>query len=108
MLRNPLQHITALSYIYQLVSHANGIYSGMLILWRKPLTLESGIHMICIIRFSCRIEHKIPPRIISLIDNKSGISRLRDARDTIAVGQQGQALFLLVEPQGYFKKSPSP
>ena len=48
------------------------------------------------------------PRIISLIDNKSDISRLRDARDTIAVGQQGQVLMPPVEPQGYFKKSPSP
>lgn len=40
--------------------------------------------------------------------NKSGISRLWDARDTIAVGQQGQALMPPVEPQGCFKKSPSP
>ena len=42
--------------------------------------------------------HSFPPRIISFKVNISGISRLRDARDTIAVGQQGQALFLLVEP----------
>ena len=41
-------------------------------------------------------------RIISLKVNKSGISRLRDARDTIAVGQQGQVLSPLVEPQGCF------
>lgn len=39
-----------------------------------------------------------PPRIISLKVNNSDISRLRDARDTIAVGQQGQVLYLLVEP----------
>ena len=38
------------------------------------------------------------PRIISLKVNNSDISRLRDARDTIAVGQQGQVLYLLVEP----------
>ena len=37
-------------------------------------------------------------RIISLKVNNSDISRLRDARDTIAVGQQGQVLYLLVEP----------
>lgn len=37
-------------------------------------------------------------RIISLKVNKSGISRLRDARDTIAVGQQGQVLSPPVEP----------
>ena len=47
-------------------------------------------------------------RIISLKVNKSGISRLRDARDTIAVGQQGQALILLVEPQGCFIDSQFP
>ena len=44
-------------------------------------------------------------RIISLKVNKSGISRLWDARDTIAVGQQGQVLILLVEPQGCFTVS---
>ena len=43
-------------------------------------------------------EHNKPPRIISLKVNNSDISRLRDARDTIAVGQQGQVLYLLVEP----------
>ena len=42
--------------------------------------------------------HDVPPRIISLKVNNSDISRLRDARDTIAVGQQGQVLYLLVEP----------
>ena len=40
--------------------------------------------------------------------NKSDISRLRDAHDTIAVGQQGQVLMPPVEPQGCFNKSPSP
>ena len=44
------------------------------------------------------IEEQEPPRIISLKVNNSDISRLRDARDTIAVGQQGQVLYLLVEP----------
>ncbi len=45
-----------------------------------------------------------PPRIISFKVNKSGISRLWDARDTIAVGQQGQVLFPPVEPRGCFRK----
>ena len=35
---------------------------------------------------------------ISFKVNKSGISRLWDARDTIAVGQQGQVLIPPVEP----------
>ena len=52
--------------------------------------------------------HIDSPRIISFKINKSGISRLRDARDTIAVGQQGQALILLVEPQGCFIDSQFP
>lgn len=48
------------------------------------------------------------PRIISFKVNKSGISRLWDARDTIAVGQQDQAQKPPVEPQGCFKQSLSP
>ena len=47
-------------------------------------------------------------RIISFKVNKSGISRLRDARDTIAVGQQGQVLSVLVELQSCFKRSSFP
>ncbi len=39
-----------------------------------------------------------PPRIISFKVNISGISRLWDARDTIAVGQHGQVLIPPVEP----------
>ena len=52
--------------------------------------------------------HIDSPRIISFKVNKSGISRLRDARDTIAVGQQGQVLLPPVEPQGCFMQSPFP
>ena len=48
------------------------------------------------------------PRIISLKVNNSDISRLRDARDTIAVGQQGQVLHSPVEPKGCFTLSPFP
>ena len=50
------------------------------------------------IGIATRDNKPVPPRIISLKVNNSDISRLRDARDTIAVGQQGQVLYLLVEP----------
>ena len=53
----------------------------------RPLLSESAFFFIV-----------APPRIISLKVNNSDISRLRDTRDTIAVGQQGQVLPPPVEP----------
>jgi hypothetical protein len=40
--------------------------------------------------------------------NKFSISRLRDTRDTIAVGQQGEVLFPPVEPKGCYSDSQFP
>ncbi len=50
---------------------------------------NKGMDFVCVFLTSCIISFKV---------NIWGTNRLRDARDTIAVGQQGQVLAPLVEP----------
>ena len=48
MLRNPAQHIPALSHIHDFFVNFDAVYSGVFVLIRKPLAFQPVIDILCI------------------------------------------------------------